>query len=234
MADSLKRSRDDGQGTPDAKRQSTVGVPETVYRLLVPARRVGSVIGKGGQIVKTIREETNSKIRVCEGLLQCEDRVIVIAARDDTADETEDSRAQTALLKVHDRLIEAEENTQGLVTRLLVCHTQAGCIIGKGGKIIKDIRETSGANIKILTENELPICALHNDRVVQIMGEPSSLGKALRLVSKQIRDNPSKERPGGATPQLLSLLQSGMAGGPPPQQYGGAPTGGYRPQFQQR
>ena len=37
----------------------------------------------------------------------------------------------------------------------------------RGGKIIKEIRETSGANIKILTENELPICALHNDRVVQ-------------------------------------------------------------------
>lgn len=36
-----------------------------------------------------------------------------------------------ALLKVHDRLVEAEENTQGLMTRMLVCHTQAGCIIGK-------------------------------------------------------------------------------------------------------
>jgi poly(rC)-binding protein 2/3/4 len=192
---------------------------------------VGSVIGKGGQIVKSIREETNSKIRVCEGILQCDDRVIVIAAREDAADESEDSNAQVALLKVHDRLVEAEEGAQGLMTRMLVCHTQAGCIIGKGGKIIRDIRESSGANIKILTENELPICALHNDRVVQIMGEPGALNKALRLVSKQIRDNPSKERPGGATPQLLSMLQSGTAGGPPPQ-YGGGPPQGYRPQYQ--
>lgn len=37
----------------------------------------------------------------------------------------------------------------------------------RGGKIIKEIRETSGATIKILTENELPLCALHNDRIVQ-------------------------------------------------------------------
>lgn len=56
--------------------------------------QVGSVIGKGGQIVKTIREETNSKIRVCEGILQCEDRVIVIAAREDAGDDSEDSNAQ--------------------------------------------------------------------------------------------------------------------------------------------
>ncbi len=52
------------------------------------------MIGKGGQIVKSIREETNSKIRVCEGILQCDDRVIVIAAREDAADESEDSNAQ--------------------------------------------------------------------------------------------------------------------------------------------
>ena len=46
--------------------------------------------------MKTIREETNSKIRVCEGTLQCEDRVIVIAAREDAADESEDSNAQAS------------------------------------------------------------------------------------------------------------------------------------------
>ena len=45
--------------------------------------QVGSVIGKGGQIVKNIRDETHSKIRVCEGVPSCDDRVIVIAARDE-------------------------------------------------------------------------------------------------------------------------------------------------------
>lgn len=34
-------------------------------------------------------------------------------------------------MKVHERLVEAEEGAAGLVTRMLVCHTQAGCIIGK-------------------------------------------------------------------------------------------------------
>ena len=58
--------------------------------------QVGSVIGKAGQIVKNIREETNSKIRVCEGTLQCEDRVIVIAARDDEAD-AEENNAQVSI-----------------------------------------------------------------------------------------------------------------------------------------
>lgn len=57
---------------------------------------MGSVIGKGGQIVKNIREETHSRIRVCEGTLQCEDRVVVIAARDDDP-EAEENNAQVQI-----------------------------------------------------------------------------------------------------------------------------------------
>ena len=36
-------------------------------------------------------------------------------------------------MRVHERLLEADEPpmSQGIVTRMLVCHTQAGCIIGK-------------------------------------------------------------------------------------------------------
>lgn len=63
--------------------------------------QVGSVIGKAGQIVKNIREETHSKIRVCEGTLQCEDRVIVIAAREDEAD-VEENNAQVRSTQLED------------------------------------------------------------------------------------------------------------------------------------
>ena len=55
--------------------------------------QVGAIIGKGGAIVKQIREETSSKIRVCEGVPTSEDRVIVIAARDDDP-EIEENNAQ--------------------------------------------------------------------------------------------------------------------------------------------
>lgn len=45
--------------------------------------QVGSIIGRGGEIVKLIRDETKSKVRVCDPVPTCDDRVIVIAARDD-------------------------------------------------------------------------------------------------------------------------------------------------------
>jgi hypothetical protein len=54
----------------------------------------------------------------------------------------------------------------------------------------------------------------------RLVGEVSALQAALRLVSKQIRDNPPRERPGGA-PHSLTLL----SGGRPP----AAPGGGFTP-----
>ena len=46
-----------------------------------------------------------------------------------------------------------------------------------------------------------------------------SLARALVMVSRQIRENPPKEKPGGAPPQLASLLAGGgpaRYGAPPP------------------
>lgn len=42
--------------------------------------QVGGVIGKAGTIVKQVREETGARIRVVEGVPNCDERVIVISA----------------------------------------------------------------------------------------------------------------------------------------------------------
>jgi poly(rC)-binding protein 2/3/4 len=45
--------------------------------------QVGVVIGKAGTIVKQIRDETGARIRVVDGVPNCDERVIVISAKDD-------------------------------------------------------------------------------------------------------------------------------------------------------
>ncbi|KAK9846344.1 hypothetical protein WJX81_001971 [Elliptochloris bilobata] len=188
---------------------------DTVFRLLVQARKVGSVIGKAGVIVKQIREQTGARIRVVEGVPGCDERVIVISSRNDSRPT---NSAQEALLMVHKRVIDGEEQgalgPHGIplsnLSRLLICQSQAGCLIGKGGAIIKEIRDASGANLKILTPDELPPCALANDRVVQIVGPPEAQVTALQHVSRQLRENPPREWPGGPPP-CLTLLSAPAA-----------------------
>ena len=61
----------------------------------------------------------------------------------------------------------------------------------RGGAIIKEIRDASGANLKILTPDELPPCALANDRVVQCARcslSPATFGQAVQAVDIQNRD----------------------------------------------
>ncbi|KAJ6707627.1 KH DOMAIN CONTAINING RNA BINDING PROTEIN [Salix viminalis] len=42
---------------------------DTVYRTLCPSKKTGGVIGKGGKVVKALREETQSKITVADSVL---------------------------------------------------------------------------------------------------------------------------------------------------------------------
>lgn len=225
-ADRKRPLEEEGEGAREVKRQQQQQQQQaqdrdTVFRLLVPATRVGAVIGKQGAIVREIRSATKARIRVCEGVPNCDERVIVISARDSTAEDS--NQAQRALVEVHRRVIDAEMESREqsgkpfyIVTRLLVNHTQAGSIIGKGGCITKDIRETTGAFCKILPQEDLPVCALHNDRVVLISGQSEQIKAALLIVCRQIRDNPPREAPGGPPPSLTILHNYPVHHGPPP------------------
>lgn len=63
------------------------GVPSRVhrpqeiltYRILCHEDRVGSIIGKGGSIIKTVQQETGCEIKIMEGVADSEDRVIVVS-----------------------------------------------------------------------------------------------------------------------------------------------------------
>lgn len=55
-------------------------VPEVLtFRLLCHNERVGGVIGKGGTIIKILKQETGCDIKVMEGVSDSEERVIVIS-----------------------------------------------------------------------------------------------------------------------------------------------------------
>ena len=56
--------------------------------------QVGGVIGKAGAIVKQIREETGARIRVVEGVPNCDERVIVVSSRNDPASHSNSAQAR--------------------------------------------------------------------------------------------------------------------------------------------
>ena len=169
---------------------------DTVYRILCPSRKIGGVIGKGGSIVKALREETQAKITVADSVPGADERVIIIYSSpnklsrnqnddEDSAGESElepmepHCAAQDALLKVNDRIIEEElfggmtfddDNENNVVTiRLLVPNFMVGCLLGKRGDVIQRLRSETGASIRVLPADHLPTCAMSTDELVQVI-----------------------------------------------------------------
>lgn len=56
-----------------------------------------------------------------------------------------------------------------VVTRLIVSRVYIGCLIGRGGKIIEQMRIKSKAHIRVLTSNHiLPRCVATSEEIVQV------------------------------------------------------------------
>lgn len=52
--------------------------------------------------------------------------------------------------------------------RMLVPGSQIGCLLGKGGSIVNQLRDESGAGIRIVGGDQVPRCALPTDEMVQV------------------------------------------------------------------
>lgn len=75
-------------------------------------------------------------------------------------------------MRLQPRCSEKIERDSGLLsftTRLLVPTSRIGCLIGKGGAIITEIRRLTKANIRILSKENLPKIAADDDEMVQVI-----------------------------------------------------------------
>lgn len=212
-----ERNSERKRRNPGGQRETMPGVDDTVYRLLCPGDKIGGVIGKGGSIIKSLRNDTRAKIKVADGIPGVDERVIIIFSapkerkvdRDDEDDDVvlvDDKNplcaAQDALFRVFARIVEEgrgsddedEDAVKQVTARLLVPNNQIGCLLGRGGKVIEKMRTDTGAQIKILPKEQLPSCAMATDELVQIAGASSVVKKALYEVSSRLHENPPKER----------------------------------------
>lgn len=89
------------------------------------------------------------------------------------------SPAMDAVLQVQNRAADFGAEKDGITTtRLLVPSNQIGCLLGKGGSIISDMRKATRANIRILPKDVLPRCALETDELVQVFGATTHVHSA--------------------------------------------------------
>ena len=176
-----------GGGGRHYKTQDSPLTVTTSYRLLCHDLRAGGVIGKSGSIIKSIRQHTGAWINVHEPVAGDEERIIEISdtrRRDPDGRMPQFSPAQEALLLIHERLLENdpgfedEEDYGGgrgggggkrVSSRLVVSKMHVGSLLGKGGKIIEQMRIETKTQIRILPRDSyLPRCVSMSEEIVQV------------------------------------------------------------------
>ncbi|KAK9078418.1 hypothetical protein SSX86_002475 [Deinandra increscens subsp. villosa] len=160
---------------------------EIVFRLLCHADKVGSLIGKGGSIRRALQTETGASIKIADPSPDSDERVAVISARENL--EQRHSPAQDAVMRVHGRIVEAGfESGAAIVARLLVHSRQIGCLWGKGGMIISELRRLTGASIHIFPKEQVANYGMPSDEVVQIIGSLQCVQDALFQITGRLRE----------------------------------------------
>ncbi|KAK6143304.1 hypothetical protein DH2020_023652 [Rehmannia glutinosa] len=185
---------------------------ESVFRMLVPAQKVGSIIGRKGEYIKKTCEETRARIKILDGPPGTRERAVMVSAKEEPNAPL--PPAVDGLLRVHNRVVDGLENDSShpapglggkVSTRLLVPAAQAGSLIGKQGATVKSIQEESNCIVRVLgadilfdswvalhnkvpkLNEELPVFALQDDRIVEVVGEPASIHKAIELIASHLR-----------------------------------------------
>ncbi|KAI4335357.1 hypothetical protein L6164_014009 [Bauhinia variegata] len=169
---------------------------DCVFRLIVPVLKVGSIIGRKGELIKKMCEETRARIRVLDGAVGTPDRIVLVSGKEEP--EAPLSPAMDAVIRIFKRVSglsesDGEKKASGPAAvafcsiRLLVASTQAINLIGKQGSLIKSIQENTGALVRVLSGDEVPFYAASNERIIEMQGEALKVLKALEAVVGHLR-----------------------------------------------
>uniref|UniRef100_A0A158R5T2 Poly(RC)-binding protein 3 n=1 Tax=Syphacia muris TaxID=451379 RepID=A0A158R5T2_9BILA len=167
---------------------SSSSVPQVsvilTVRLLMQGKEVGSIIGKRGDHIKYIREESGAKINISDG--SCPERIVTITGNVDTI-----NKAFSMICNKFQEDMQALPNSvpkPPITMRLIVPATQCGSLIGKGGSKIKEIREATGASIQVASE----MLPNSTERAVTISGTADAIVLCMQQICHILLEAPPK------------------------------------------
>ncbi|BFZ63686.1 RNA binding protein, heterogenous nuclear RNP-K like protein [Saitoella coloradoensis] len=159
------------------------GYGQVTFRALITSKEAGIIIGKAGAVMSEMREKTAVKAGVSKNTVGVNDRVLTMTGEIDGV--------ARFLSMCADRIdaegfhAEAGASKSGAEIRLLCPTSLVGYVIGRAGARIKEIRETSGVDI-FVESNELPGSS---ERIVEVRGSGEGVRTAVSKIGAILADN---------------------------------------------
>ncbi|XP_021768703.1 KH domain-containing protein At4g18375-like [Chenopodium quinoa] len=183
---------------------------ELTIRVLCPSDKIGRVIGRGGCTIKSVRQASGTHIEVDDTKAtrdKCSECLITVTSTESSDDLQ--SKAIEAILLLQEKINEDAEN---VTMSLLIPSRNIGCIIGKSGSIINEIRKRTRADIRI-SKVDNPKCADEGDEYVEVSGEVKNVRDALIQIILRLRDDALKDKAGASNPSVApDSLYPGSSG----------------------
>lgn len=136
---------------------------------------------KGGETIKTIRNDTETQINITSSTANQQERIIKING---TAQGVTDA---VGLICKAWKEFEGKDDDLAEVV-LLVPRSQCSAVIGKGGSNVKEIREATGASV-FIPSDDLPNST---EKAVKIKGSLQATKDAVSRICKIMLENPIK------------------------------------------
>ncbi|KAJ1187922.1 hypothetical protein NDU88_004687 [Pleurodeles waltl] len=156
-------------------------------RLLMHGKEVGSIIGKKGETVKKMREESGARINISEG--NCPERIVTITGPTDAIFKAFAMIAYRFEEDIINSMSNSTATSKPPVTlRLVVPASQCGSLIGKGGSKIKEIRESTGAQVQVAGD----MLPNSTERAVTISGTPDAIIQCVKQICVVMLESPPK------------------------------------------
>jgi RNA-binding protein Nova len=197
-----KRQNSDNSGP--ASKRAHMSDAEVQIKILIPAAAVGALIGKGGEAMRNLKNDSGCRVqmsknqevyhgtneRICLVKGKVNSCSMVIQAIIDKIKEKADSSSS----KATDFDLNGFDRAKQM--KLVVPNTSAGMVIGKSGASIKEIRESTGATIQVYPKAGSEEAKVSPERVITVGAETNQiLVDAVLKVLEKVAADPLHAQP---------------------------------------
>ncbi|NXR61769.1 FUBP1 protein, partial [Rhadina sibilatrix] len=151
----------------------------------VPDGMVGFIIGRGGEQISRIQQESGCKIQIAPDSGGLPERSCMLTGTPESVQSAK---------RLLDQIVEKGRPTPGFhhgdgpgnaVQEIMIPASKAGLVIGKGGETIKQLQERAGVKMVMIQDGPQNTGA---DKPLRITGDPYKVQQAKEMVLELIRD----------------------------------------------
>ncbi|KAG7491432.1 hypothetical protein MATL_G00003480 [Megalops atlanticus] len=174
----------------------------------VPDSMVGLIIGRGGEQINKIQQDSGCKVQIAPDSGGLPERSVSLTGTHDSIqkakmflDEIVSRGRGTPPSSFH----ESTNGQSGSMQEMMIPAGKAGLIIGKGGETIKQLQERAGVKMILIQDGSQ---GPNMDKPLRIIGEPYKVQQARELVQEILRE---RDHPGfGDRNEYGSRMGGGM------------------------